>query len=407
MSNRGMMGRLSRRDTSGDRRPLAKPTIPRGKLLLRLWRYLGRYRLLLVLAVVLVILSNSVALVGPKLSGLAIDAIGIGAGQADLARVLHYVILMALCYLASSLFTYLLSRVTLKLTRNTTYRMRKDVFDRLVTLPVAYFDQRQAGDIISVLSYDIDTVNESLSTDFLQILQGVITVSVSLVMMLTIAPLLVIIFLVTVPLTALYTRYITGRTQPMFRRRSAKLGELNGLMEELIGGQKTTRAYGRQAAVIHRFDMKNEEAVEAYTTSEYYGTMIGPSVNFINNISLALISVFGALLFLRGRVGLGDISSFVQYSRKFSGPINETANILGDLQSAFAAAERVFHLIDEQPEKPDGQDAVLRRAGECGGGRVFQLCARHPHHRGSHACRAGGSGHRGTHRRRENHADQR
>ena len=350
-------GRLSRGDLSGDKRQKTGPQAPRSQILKRLWRYLGRYRALLVLAVILVILSNSAALAGPKLSGLAIDAIGLGRGQADMRRVLFYAALMALCYLISAVLGYLLSRVTLKLTRNTVYRMRKDVFDKLVMLPVDFFDQRQTGDLISVISYDIDTVNESLSTDLIQVLQGIIMLAVSLVMMLTIQPVLVLIFALTVPLTMLYTRWITRKTKPMFRRRSAKLGELNGFMEEMIGGQKTTKAYCREEEVIRAFDKKNEEAIEAYTTSEYWGTVIGPSVNFINNLSLALISIFGSLLYLGGQVGLGDISSFIQYSRKFSGPINETANILGDMQSAFAAAERVFRLMDMPPEKPDAPDA--------------------------------------------------
>lgn len=333
------------------------PKIPRGKLLKRLWQYLGRYRLLLVLAMILVILTNALSLAGPKLSGLAIDAIGIGQGQADFDKLLLYTGLMALCYLASALTGYLLNRITIRLTRNTTYRMRKDVFDKLVSLPVGFFDRHQAGDLISVLSYDVDTVNESLSTDFLQILNSIITVSVSFVLMLSIQPVLVLIFAVTVPLTVVYIRWITKRTRPFFRKRSAKLGELNGYMEEMMAGQMTTKAYGREDQVIGQFDRINREAVDAYTTSEYYGTLSGPSVNFINNISLALISVFGSLLYLAGRVGLGDISSFIQYSRKFSGPINETANILGELQSAFAAAERVFRMIDEPAEKADAPDS--------------------------------------------------
>ena len=204
------------------------PKIPRGKLLKRLWQYLGRYRLLLVLAMILVILTNALSLAGPKLSGLAIDAIGIGQGQADFDKLLLYTGLMALCYLASALTGYLLNRITIRLTRNTTYRMRKDVFDKLVSLPVGFFDGHQAGDLISVLSYDVDTVNESLSTDFLQILNSIITVSVSFVLMLTIQPVLVLIFAVTVPLTVVYIRWITKRTRPFFRKRSAKLGELNG-----------------------------------------------------------------------------------------------------------------------------------------------------------------------------------
>lgn len=333
------------------------PKIARLKLLKRLWLYLGRYRLLLVLAVLLVILTNALSLVGPKLSGLAIDAIGIGPGEADFEKLFLYTALMAACYLGSSFSGYLLGRVTVRLTRNTTYRMRKDVFDRLTSLPVGFFDMHQAGDLISVLSYDVDTVNESLSTDFLQILNSLITVSVSLVLMLSIQPQLVLIFAFTVPLTALYTRWITGKTKPLFRKRSARLGELNGYMEEMMAGQLTTKAYGREAQVLDEFDQINRQAVDAYTTSEYFGTLVGPSVNFINNISLALISMFGSLLYLAGRVGLGDISSFIQYSRKFSGPINETANILGDLQSAFAAAERVFRMIDEPPEKADAPGA--------------------------------------------------
>lgn len=342
-----------------------QPVLKKSRLLLlrRMWKYLSRYRGLLLTAVILLLLTNALSLAGPKLSGLAIDAIGIKKGGANFEKVFLYTGLMALCFIGSAVFAYLLNRVTIRLTRNTSYAMRRDVFNKLVKLPVGYFDQHQAGDVISVLSYDIDTVNESMSTDFLQILNSLMTVSVSFVFMLTIQPQLVIVFAVTVPLTILYTRWITKKTKPLFRKRSAKLGELNGFMEEMISGQKTTKAYGRQEEVIRQFDQINAEAVRAYTTSEYYGTIVGPSVNFINNISLAVISVFGSLMFLANRVGLGDIASFIQYSRKFSGPINETASILGELQSAFAAAERVFRLIDETEEQADALNAkVLTRA---------------------------------------------
>ncbi len=350
-------GRMGRNENNGDRRSLPAAKMPRKEILARLWKYMGKNRLLMVMAMALTLLSASFGLIGPKLSGLAIDAIGIGRGQADIPLVLRYAALMAACYAVAAGLSYILSRVTLRMTRNIVYSMRKDVFDRLVSLPVSFFDKYQAGEIISVVSYDVDTVNESLSADFLQILQSLVVVTVSLVMMLTIKPVLALVFVFTVPLTVIYIRWITGRTRPLFRRRSQKLGELNGFMEEMMGGKKTTRAYGREAQVLRAFDGKNKEAVDAYTTSEYYGSMMGPSVGFINNISLALISVYGAALFLQGRVGLGDISSFVQYSRRFSGPINEAANIIGELQSAFAAAERVFRLIDAQPEKPDAPGA--------------------------------------------------
>ncbi len=325
----------------------------------RLWRYLGRHRLLIAAALFCMLASNLLALLGPKLSGNAIDAMGIGPGAVDFPKVFFYVGLMAVFYVISGALSYVLSLLMIRLSRHVICRMRKDVFDKLSILPVGFFDQFQTGDIISVISYDIDTVNQSFSNDFLQVIQSAVIVLFSLGMMLSIAPKLVLVFAVTIPLSVVFTKFLTARVRPLFRNRSKKLGELNGFVEEMIGGQKTTKAYNQETAVVARFDRKNREAVEAYNKAEYYGTITGPSVNFINNISLALVSVFGALLYLEGGIGLGNISSFVQYSRKFSGPINEIANIIGELQSAFAAAERVFRLIDEMPEKPDGAGAKV------------------------------------------------
>ncbi len=328
----------------------------RGRLLKRLWQYLGKYRLLIVLAVLLSACSSLLSLYGPKLSGRAINAIT-GENGVDFDTVLRCAGLMAVCYALSAAFSYLLQLVMIKLSRNVAKRMRQDVFRNLTGLPVSFFDNRQIGDIVSTITYDIDTVNQSLASDALQILQSTITVVVSLVMMLTIAPILVPIFAVTIPVTMLFTRWLAGRVRPMFRNRSKKLGELNGFVEEMLGGQKTIRAYGREDAVQEKFEEKNVIAVEAYTRAEANGTVTGPSVTFINNLSLALVCVFGSMLYLRGIIRLGDLSSFVQYSRKFSGPINEVANIIAELQSAFAAAERVFALIDAEPEPADSSEA--------------------------------------------------
>ncbi|MCH5279099.1 MAG: ABC transporter ATP-binding protein [Christensenellaceae bacterium] len=325
----------------------------------RLWKYLAKHKPIIALCCVLVLASNLLALWGPSLSGKAIDAIGSVAGGVDFGTVAHYTTLMIVFYVISGVMSYFLSALLIKLSRKVVYEMRRDVFNRLSTLPVGFFDTRQTGDIISVISYDIDTVNASLSDDLLQIVRSIITVIGSLIMMIRIKPILVLIFLVTVPVSIIFSRYITKKVRPLFRKRSRKLGELNGYAEEMIDGQKVTKAYNREETVIAGFDKKNDEAVEAYTIAEYYGTLMGPSVNFINNISLTLVSVFGAILYIGGGIGLGDISSFVLYSRKFSGPINEVANIFGELQSAFAAAERVFRLIDEEPEKQDAVDAEV------------------------------------------------
>lgn len=330
----------------------------RRQVILRLLGYMMRHRWMALGAIALTVTGNLLALLGPMLSGYAIDAIGTGPGEADFQRIFSYCALMLLFYLISSVMAYLLSVLMVKLSQRVAYQLRADLFNKLVDLPVRFFDGHQTGDIISRVSYDIDTVTSSLSNDFLQIAASSIMVLGSLGMMLTISPPLIVVFVVTVPISVLFIRYRTRTIRPLFSRRSAKLGELNGLVEEIISGQKTTKAYHQEETMIGRFDAKNEEAVQAYYKADYYGSTVGPSVNAINNLSLALISVFGALLFLRGSISLGNLSSFVLYSRKFSGPINEMANIISELQSACSAAERVFRLIDEESEPADAPQAL-------------------------------------------------
>ncbi len=334
-----------------------KPKNRKGTIL-RLGTYLMQYRYWVLLALALTIGSNLLALVGPMLSGYAIDAIEPGVGKVDFPRVFYYVEMMVVFYLFSSVLSYILAVLMIHISRKVVYQMREDVFTHLMELSVGYFDTHQTGDIISRISYDIDTVNTSLANDLIQILTTLITVVGAFSMMIAISPRLVLIFTFTVPLSILLTKLITGKTRPLFRLRSHKLGELNGFVEEMISGQKTLKAYHQEERTITKFDGKNEEAVEAYYRAEYYGSVVGPTVNFINNLSLTLVSVFGALLFLSGHMRVGSISSFILYSRKFSGPINEAANIMSELQSALAAAERVFMMIDEPSEIADREGAI-------------------------------------------------
>lgn len=326
--------------------------------LVRLVKYMMIYKYLLILALLLTIGSNLLALVGPKLSGQAIGVIEENTACVDIPKVLYYAALMVLFYLSSAVLSYLLNILMINISRKVVYRMRKDVFDKLMNMPVGYFDTHPSGDIISKISYDIDTINTSLSNDVIQVLASFITVVGSLAMMISISPQLVLIFVFTVPLSMILTKKITGMTRPLFRKRSAKLGELNGFVEEQISGQKTIKAYNQELNTIDKFDAKNKEAVDAYYKADYYGSVVGPTVNFINNLSLTLVGVFGAILYLKRAMLIGDISSFVLYSRKFSGPINETANLMSEFQSALAAAERVFNLMDEIEERADLENAV-------------------------------------------------
>lgn len=325
----------------------------------RLAQYMLHYKWMIFVALVCTFGSNLFALIGPRLTGYAISAIEHGAGAVDFNAVFYYAFWMAFFYIISALMAYGLQVLMLSISRKVVYRMRQDVFEKLLTLPVGYFDTHSTGDIISRISYDIDTVNASLSNDLVQMITTVITVIGALIMMVTISPKLVLVFAFTVPLSIFMTKLITGKTRPLFRKRSVKLGELNGFVEEMISGHNTLKAYSRENHTIMRFDGKNKEAVDSYYRAEYYGSMVGPAINFVNNLSLSLISVFGALLYLAGTMSIGNISSFVLYSRKFSGPINEAANIMSELQSALAAAERVFRLLDEAPETEDVPEAQV------------------------------------------------
>ena len=350
----------------------------RSKVLSRILRYILRYKWAMLGALVLMLGSNLLALAGPALSGKVINAIdpfntaengGIAIGAVDFETVRIYCTLLVIFYAASAVMSYVLAIVMAKISQRISYTMRKEVFAHLTELPVGYFDTHQTGEIVSHISYDIDTVNASLSHDLLQIMASVVTVVGSLVMMLLISPLLLCVFAVTVPISILFTRYKTKKIRPLFRKRSAMLGELNGYAEEMLSGHRTIKAYHRESVIVSRFDTHNRAACEAYYRADYQGSVIGPTVNFVNNLSLTLITVLGGIFYLMTLtvtglhpllfISLGDVSSFVQYSRKFSGPINEFANILSEFQSAASAAERIFNLLDEPAEPADHVDATV------------------------------------------------
>ncbi len=346
------------------RRSLSSPKPPkiskkeRSAIYRRLLTYVFRFKGRLAVCLLLTVVSNVFALLGPMLSGYAVDAIATGPGQVDMPRVVLLCSIMAIFYVLSAGLSYVLSVLMIDLSRRISYAMRKEVFEHLLRLPAWYFDRNQTGDIISHISYDIDTINTSLSNDVLHLLTGVITIVGCLIAMIFISPLMMTVFLVTVPFSIWFTKYRTQKIRPLFRRRSAKIGELNGYAEEMLSGEATIRAYHKQDIMIDRFDHHNDEAVEASYQADYQGSILGPSMNFINNLSLALIGMLGATLYLLQMTSLGSISSFILYSRRFFGPINELANIVGEIQSATSAAARVFKLLDEPAEVADAPDAV-------------------------------------------------
>ena len=336
---------------------------------IRLCGYILKYWYIFVPAVVFTLLSNQLALLGPKYSGFAIDAIALPGGV-DFDAVKDSILKMLVCYVASAILSYVLSVLMTYMSQKIVYTMRKQLFEKLTSLPVGYFDKHPTGDIVSHISYDIDTINTSLSHDLLQVMTSIYTVVGSFIFMWNISKPLLLVFVVTVPAAVIFTRYRSKRIRPLFRARSKKLGELNGYAEEMLTGCRSIQAYDREEVISGRFNERNTDSMNAYYKADYYGCLMGPMVNFINNLSISLVMIMGGILYMLSQNGtvqatslffitLGGITQFVLYSRKFAGPINEFANILSELQSAFSAADRVFRVLDEDPERPDAEGAEV------------------------------------------------
>ncbi len=336
-------------------------------IFLRLSKYVLRQWHLFIPALLLTLGANQLSLLGPRYSGAAIDAIE-SAGGVEFSAVWKNIGFMIACYVISAALSYVLSVVMIHLSQRIIYRMRRQVFEKLTILPVNYFDTHATGDIISHLSYDIDTINSTLSHDLIQVMTSVYTVVGSLVFMWQISKPMILIFALTVPASILFTRYRSKVVRPLFRKRAKKYGELNGFAEEMLTGSRTISAYGREEEISARFNKINDETMDAYYKAEYHAAMLFPTINLINNISLTLVAIMGGILYMYSQNGtilaasaffitLGGVAQFVQYSRKFAGPINEFSNILHEFQSAFSAAERVFAILDEKPETEDKPDA--------------------------------------------------
>ncbi len=336
---------------------MKKPKDTKGTFL-RILSYIATFLPILILVIALSIVSNILALFGPDLAGNAINEAAAGAGMVDFNKIWYYVKRMLLFYGTSSLLTILINIIMVHVSKQVAQNMRRDVFDKLMTLPVGFFDRNQAGDIISRVSYDIDVVSTCLSTDVVSILTSAVTVIGSLIMMLRISPLLSVVVFVTIPLSIWYAMWLRKKTQPRYSKRSKNYGIMNGFVEEMLSGQKTIQAYAYGDKVCDNFDKVNHDAADGYYDADYYGMTGGATMSCINNISLALIAVLGSIFCMSGTVSLGQISAFVLYSRKFSGPINEAANIINEIFSALSAAERVFHLLDEVEEPADTKSAT-------------------------------------------------
>ncbi|BCR36388.1 multidrug ABC transporter ATP-binding protein [Mariniplasma anaerobium] len=343
-------GKVSRGRNDGSDKAKHKKYVLR-----RLWDYLYFYKTKLFVAIFLTIVANVLSLIGPFLTGRTVDAMTDGV---DFEKVFLFAGLMIIFYGVAALLNYLLAIVMVKISQSVVYKMRSDLFEKLNRVKISYFDKNQIGDVISKMSYDIDTINTSLATDVVNILTSSITVILSFIMMLIMSPILVLVFVITLPISIIITRVLSKIVKKKFRIRNQALGELNGFAEEMITGQRTIQSYVQEENVLKRFESINQKTTDAAYQAGYYASSVGPSIGFVSNLSVALVGVFGGILYFLGSLSLGNLTSFTLYSRRFSGPINQMSNIIADIQSALAAAERVFRVLDEEEEIVDDVDAV-------------------------------------------------
>jgi ATP-binding cassette subfamily B protein len=314
----------------------------------RIWTYIRTDRIRLIIAVILVILSTGANILGPYLMARAIDDYIIPGDMSGLARIL---LLMAGVYVLGSLLIWLQSRLMAVVAQNTVHRLRTNIFAKLQALPLRFFDQRPHGDTMSRVTNDVETLSQVLSEGTTQILSSVLTGVGVAVLMLWLEPGLAAVAIVSLLVFALIVNgYISPRSRAGFRLQQKNLGELNGVIEETITGQRTVTAYNQQATKLAQFDAGNKELRIASTRAQTFAGVVGPIMNFINNFTLALVAAVGGWMVVDARTTVGIVASFLSYTRQLSQPINQIAQLYNQLMSALAGAERIFEILDEQPE---------------------------------------------------------
>jgi len=334
----------------------------------RLLLYLKPRRFNLLIVFVTAALSTVFGIYSPKVMGKATTKLfegfmmkmrGIPGAGVDFHYILQILQVLAALYILSSFFSYLQQYIMAGVSQRIVYEMRNEVNEKLSRLPLKFFDSRTHGEVLSRVTNDIDNISTTLQQSLAQIITAIVTMTGIIVMMLTISPWMTLIALVTLPLSFLVTASIAKRSQKYFAGQQKVLGELNGHVEEMYSGHVIVKAFGQERKSIERFNEINERLYDSGWRAQFISGLIMPLLTFINNIGYVFICVVGGIFVTNGRIAIGDVQAFIQYTRQFTHPILQTANIANILQSTLASAERVFELLDEAEEIPEPENAVV------------------------------------------------
>ena len=335
----------------------------------RLMHYLKPREFQIIMVFLMAALSTVFAILSPKIMGKALTKLfdGIIAKHMalrvnkpipaiDYAYITRILIILILLYAASALFSYVQQYIMAGVAQNIVLQIRKDINDKLSRLPLKFFDSHTHGEILSRVTNDVDNIASTLQQSLTQLITSIVTIVGVIIMMLTISPLMTLIAFVTLPLCAIVTKQIASRSQKYFAEQQKDLGELNGHVEEMYTGHKIIKAFGHEDESIDKFNEINERLYKGSWEAQFISGIIMPLLNFINNIGYVLVCVVGGIMVTKKKIEIGDIQAFIQYSKQFTQPIVQTANIINILQSTVASAERVFELLDETEEIPDRPD---------------------------------------------------
>ena len=354
---RGPGGPMGRRGPGGGRGRIVEKPKDFKKAAGRLIGYITAYRLPLAVVALFAVCSTVFSVTAPKILGNATTEIYngvIGGTGIDFGALLSILKLLGALYLISALCSFIQGYIMNGLTQRIGARLRSDINAKLHRLPMKYFDTRTNGEILSYITNDVDTVTQGVSQSVTQIITSITTVIGVLYMMISINIYMTAAVLLILPLSGIIVSQIMRRTQPLFKRRQASLAEVNGMIEESYGGHTVIKVFNHEAASVEEFARLNDELYRISRRSEFLGGFIQPVMDLMSNISYVLVAVLGGYAASAGRITVGNIQSFIQYSRRLSQPINQVARISNTLQSTMAAAERVFAMLDEE-EEPRGE----------------------------------------------------
>lgn len=329
----------------------------------KLLKYLMHFKAACIVVVIAALCSTLFNVVGPKILGMATTELfaGVqhklqGTGGIEFGVIGKILAFTLAIYLASSAFSFIQGWLMTGVSQKICFRLRADISEKIDRMPMKYFESHTVGEVLSRITNDIDTLGQGLNQSITQLITSVVTVAGIIIVMLTINPLLTVIAVLVVPLSAALMLVVMKKSQPYFKRQQSSLGEINGQIEETFSGQNVVKAFNREDAVIAEFEKTNGELYESAWKSQFLAGLMQPVMIFVGNIGYAVIAAAGAALAIRGTIKVGDIQAFVQYVKNLTQPISMLAQVSNMLQSMAAAAERVFEFLDEEEETADVAD---------------------------------------------------